>query len=56
MKKYIIPQTVFIKVQPQAMLADSVQIVILPGEEINSGEMEAKEWHAYDVWGEDDGE
>lgn len=56
MKKYTIPQTVFIQMQPQPMLADSVQIVILPGEEIDAGKMEAKEWHAYDVWGEEDGE
>lgn len=56
MKKYIIPQTVFIKVQPQAMLVGSVQIEILPGEEMNSDEMEAKKWDAYDEWGEYGGE
>ena len=48
LKKYIKPQTDTVKVQPQAILAGSENIVI-KNEPINSNEMESKP-NYYNVW------
>lgn len=50
MKRYIIPQTLVIQVQPQALLTNSVQFVIDPGQDMGSGEMKIKARPIYDVW------
>lgn len=50
MKKYIIPQTVMVQVQPQTILAGSDRFIINTTEEMGSDEMEAKKNHTYNVW------